>query len=273
MSIDAIRWAWKQQLRATSKLVLLSLSDRAGEHHDCWPSISRLANDTCLDRKTIMSALKDIEQAGLIKSLKIGGKVTTYYLIGVENRHDENSDLSNKERPQSRTKTSTKNGTGTSTKNGTSPKIGTSTKNGTTPVPKTVPPPVPKTGHEPINRTYQEPTIRDIYIFPENCVEKNESGEVENLPEKRPKFLKPTLDELHEFQFEKKLKDHCEQFFYFYESNGWKVGNNKMIDWRAAYRNWCMRQESYANKNKLTTNGDNNGKKRISYEEWNSTNF
>ena len=29
-----------------------------------------------------------------------------------------------------------------------------------------------------------------------------------------------------------------ERFFDFYEANGWKVGKNKMKDWRAAFRNW-----------------------------------
>ena len=54
MSIDATRWAWTAQVKNSSqRLVLLSLADRAGEHHTAWPSIDRLAKDTALNEKTV----------------------------------------------------------------------------------------------------------------------------------------------------------------------------------------------------------------------------
>lgn len=114
MSIDATRWAWCQHVKSSHKMVLLALADRAGENHECWPSISRLEHDTELDRKTIMSAIAQLEQLGFISVSRSLGDGNKYTLIGVGNRHDLPS-----------------------TKNGTSPKNGTSTKNGTTPVPKT----------------------------------------------------------------------------------------------------------------------------------------
>ncbi len=135
MSLDATRWAWEQKVKGTQKLVLLSLADRADEKHCCYPSISRITNDTGLNRKTVMNCINVLENSGLIKTKKMPGNKNYYSLIGVKNRHE----------------TSTKNGTaastnlGTSTKNGTSTKIGTSTstKIGTTPV--------PKLGHKPTN--------------------------------------------------------------------------------------------------------------------------
>lgn len=157
MSLDATRWAWRQDsVRSSDKFVLLSLADRADEAHRCYPSIQRLADDTLLDRKTVMAALTRLESAGLLRSEKRLGRGNFYALLGVEDRHP----------------TSTKNGTGlaksrgengaenpaenapdlppaTSTENGTPVQASTSTKNGTPPVPKTGRVPVPKTGHEP----------------------------------------------------------------------------------------------------------------------------
>ncbi len=134
MSLDASIWAWNQRVkRSAAKLVLLSIADRAGENHTAFPSISRIAYDTELDRKTVMSCIAYLIEKGMISAEKAHGTSTKYRLIGVVGRDE------------------------TSTKNGTSTKIGTSTKNGTEPVPKLGRPPVPKLGHEPISRTYQEP--------------------------------------------------------------------------------------------------------------------
>ena len=106
MSIDATRWAWQQAIiRSTDKLVLLSLADRANEAHQCYPSIVRLATDTGCNRKTVMEAIKRLEDLGLIAANKTWGKGTVYQLVGVVDRHGNQS--------QKRYRTSTKNGTRT----------------------------------------------------------------------------------------------------------------------------------------------------------------
>ena len=88
MSIDATRWAWQQNVKnSTDKLVLLSLADRADEHHQCYPSIERLRLDTQCNRKTVMEAVKRLEEAGLIRTSKAWGMNTQYRLIGVNDRH------------------------------------------------------------------------------------------------------------------------------------------------------------------------------------------
>jgi hypothetical protein len=141
MSVDATRWAWQQQmLSSTQKLVLLSLADRAGEEHTCWPSIRRLMRDTCIANKhTVINALKDLESLDLIASQKEVGKTATYTLLGVHDRWltDDDND--------------------TSAKTGTSAKTDTSAKTGTQPVPKMTPPPVPKMAPEPISEPINEP--------------------------------------------------------------------------------------------------------------------
>ena len=114
MSLDATRWAWMQQCqKATDKLVLLSMADRADENHVCFPSVARLSADTQLNRKTVMGAIRRLQEVGLIDTMKSTGASNIYRLVGVPDR------------------------AGTYPKNGTSTETGTSTKIGTTPVPKT----------------------------------------------------------------------------------------------------------------------------------------
>jgi pyocin large subunit-like protein len=87
MSIDATRWAWQQAVTAPQKLVLLSLADRADEHHVCYPSIKRMCHDTGLYRETIMNALKALSDLGLIEVDKVVGRGNIYTLLGVYDRH------------------------------------------------------------------------------------------------------------------------------------------------------------------------------------------
>ena len=43
-----------------------------------------------------------------------------------------------------------------------------------------------------------------------------------------------------EFAEEEGLRtDIVDKWINHYESNGWKVGQNPMKDWKASYRNWC----------------------------------
>ncbi len=52
------------------------------------------------------------------------------------------------------------------------------------------------------------------------------------------RFVKPTLEEIRSYCAERKNSVNAENFFDFYESNGWKVGKNQMKDWRASVRTW-----------------------------------
>lgn len=112
MSIDATRWAWKQDLPPTRKLVLLSLADRADESHRCYPSIARLASDTGLYRETIMEAIASMEESGLLYVTRRNGVGSIYTLVGVEDRHTETSreKHTGSEKPTSREKPTTQSG-------------------------------------------------------------------------------------------------------------------------------------------------------------------
>ena len=129
MSLDATIWAWNAEVKSGSeRLILLSLADRAGETHKCYPSIMRMVKDTKMNRKTIIKVLEELEQKSLIKFTGeiVGNGVKVYQLLGVNGREE--------------IKSSAKKGTsgkkGTSTNLGTGSNIGTSTENGTGSSPK-----------------------------------------------------------------------------------------------------------------------------------------
>jgi len=90
MSIDATRWAWQQPVKANLKIVLLSLADRAGENHDCYPSIKRLSQDCGMSRASLFVCLDALEQRGLIQRINRttdkGNISNIYQLIGVDDR-------------------------------------------------------------------------------------------------------------------------------------------------------------------------------------------
>lgn len=66
----------------------------------------------------------------------------------------------------------------------------------------------------------------------------------DNAPAKtQPRFAKPTIEEIELLG----TGISAQEFWDFYEANGWKVGQNAMKDWRAAARNWKRRQGQFAN--------------------------
>ncbi|WNX85228.1 hypothetical protein RWV98_02835 [Agathobaculum sp. NTUH-O15-33] len=58
----------------------------------------------------------------------------------------------------------------------------------------------------------------------------------------RPKFKKPTVEEIANYCLERKNTVDAQRFFDYYEANGWKVGKNDMKDWQATVRNWERRE-------------------------------
>jgi len=57
------------------------------------------------------------------------------------------------------------------------------------------------------------------------------------------RFIPPTIDDVRQYCKEKGYAISPEQFVDYYSSNGWKVGKNPMVDWRAAVRNWGRKEQ------------------------------
>lgn len=151
MSLEATLATWelsKKIISSSEKLLLLCLARRAGEDHTCWPSVKRMAEDTSMDRKSIVSIRQNLIDKGLIKYTgEKKGKscqVPVMKLLYVDEwerdrnsprlKDDEYDEKIRKKLSTNDTElgtgkkvTSTENGIGTSTENGT----GTSTENGT----------------------------------------------------------------------------------------------------------------------------------------------
>lgn len=62
-----------------------------------------------------------------------------------------------------------------------------------------------------------------------------------------PRFQKPSIAEIQDYCTERKNFVNPQQFFDFYESNGWMVGKNKMKDWKACVRTWEQRSKTTTN--------------------------
>ena len=54
----------------------------------------------------------------------------------------------------------------------------------------------------------------------------------------RPRFTPPTLEEVKAYCAARGGKVDAERWYNYYSANGWKVGRNKMKDWKAACRTW-----------------------------------
>lgn len=76
----------------------------------------------------------------------------------------------------------------------------------------------------------------------------NEKESVKKKVAVAPRFTKPSLDEVMDYCQERNNTVNAEQFMDFYESKGWRVGNQPMKDWRAAVRTWEKREQPKENK-------------------------
>lgn len=89
-------FSFKGKNRAIKKLIMLNLADRAGDDGLCFPSVAKIAEDTSLDRRTIMTAITSLIEEGLLEDTKIRKGQTKQVrvlriLIGVV---DDNKSLS-----------------------------------------------------------------------------------------------------------------------------------------------------------------------------------
>ena len=79
----------------------------------------------------------------------------------------------------------------------------------------------------------------------ENIIKEKTETEKDSVPESsarskkvKEKFIKPTIEEIRAYCYERKNMVDPEHFYDHYESNGWKIGKNGMKDWKAAVRTW-----------------------------------
>lgn len=81
----------------------------------------------------------------------------------------------------------------------------------------------------------------------------NTNKKKERKKNSKKNFSIPTLQEIKDYCTERKNQIDPEQFFDFYESNGWVVGKSKMKNWKASVRTWEKRNFDNGNKKKTRT--------------------
>ncbi len=65
------------------------------------------------------------------------------------------------------------------------------------------------------------------------------------------RFKKPDLLDIKNYCLERKNNVDAEAFIDFYDSKDWKIGKNKMKDWKAAIRTWERRETKTPTMSKL----------------------
>ena len=101
-----------------------------------------------------------------------------------------------------------------------------------------------------------EPETNKENLAAEPQPEEKPAQEIQQEKPKRKNFVKPTVEEIAALCKEKKYTVNAQQFFNYYESNGWKIGRNAMKSWQAAVQNWNTRDK--ANKKATGTMWSNN---------------
>lgn len=79
--------------------------------------------------------------------------------------------------------------------------------------------------------------------------ESNEASTDAPKKKKAKRFVKPSLQELEEYISEKGYVISAEDFYAYYEANGWRVGRNPMKSWTAALAMWnsrALKQRGYS---------------------------
>lgn len=85
---------------------------------------------------------------------------------------------------------------------------------------------------------------------------------------KRARFAPPSLEEVRAYCTERNNNVNPEAFIDFYESKGWKVGNQTMKDWKASVRTWERRsRDKPTDKPKETPKGHFANERIYDFEE------
>lgn len=63
-------------------------------------------------------------------------------------------------------------------------------------------------------------------------------GTSADKPQKRARFIAPTLEEVRQYCRERNSTVDPQRFIDYYTANGWRVGKNPMKDWKASVRTW-----------------------------------
>lgn len=88
------------------------------------------------------------------------------------------------------------------------------------------------------NGFFENPNENENENENENGNENVKGGPGDKSPARKQSFVKPSFDDVAAYCTERANGIDPGAFMDYYEANGWKIGKNKMKDWRAAIRTW-----------------------------------
>lgn len=102
-----------------------------------------------------------------------------------------------------------------------------------------------------LNRVYNAEDLGIKYIKEGYLINDKDNNTIANNTinnKKNVRFKKPLIDDIKIYVIERGGLIDPQRFYDYYESNGWKVGKNKMKDWKACVRTWEGRTEKTQSK-------------------------
>lgn len=72
---------WPVQVSMTAKAVLMSLADQASDEGHCWPSMSTVAERTCMSRRTVLRGIEELEKSGHVVIDRTFGRASKYQIV------------------------------------------------------------------------------------------------------------------------------------------------------------------------------------------------
>ncbi len=203
--------------------LLLHIARRIGKNRDCWPKNFTLAKDCNWSENTVQKYKKQLKELGLL----------TIEKRFVNNKQAANSYLVNTPDIKLYIPINQIPTQDVGTQDVGTQSVGTQ-----------------DLGNRSINKIEVLINKNNSYIGQIKDLHREREelkSQLRELTEKQPKpkrkrFSPPTIEQITEHFKEKGSgKNEAEKFFNFYESNGWKVGKNKMANWKAAATNWVKR--------------------------------
>ncbi len=90
MSSKALTWAFSKELRQGAKFVLVTMADAADDDGYLFPSYEYLAHKTCLSQRSLVAAIKELVELGLVvcerNHHQDGSRAANLFFLLLENR-------------------------------------------------------------------------------------------------------------------------------------------------------------------------------------------
>jgi len=81
MSTIVMAVCWPLVMPPCQKAVLISLADNSNDEGHCWPSVRYMCTRTCLGRTAVITAIAQLENAGLLQVDRSNGRHSRYILL------------------------------------------------------------------------------------------------------------------------------------------------------------------------------------------------